>query len=117
MITLISAGELCQGCQIVKRCLEDIGIAFIEKDIRYLSQPEQAEIITNLRICNWDGKLEFDKDGHPILQAPILVTKDSALWSDFILPDGKNVRLEVLDVLKKMKEQEDKNISTHIENA
>jgi glutaredoxin len=94
---------MCQGCQTVKKTLERIGILYNEMDINDLSAKEAAQMITNLRISGWDGKIVYTPEGKPVLQAPILCTENAALWAAFILLDGKTVHPDVIDVLREMK--------------
>ena len=99
MLTLLSAGERCQGCQIVKKAIQDAKVEFVERDIRTLTEREIVDVVADLRCCGWTEKLMVSAEGQPILQAPIVVNETGALWASFLLPDGKTVRQEFLDVL------------------
>ena len=99
MLTLLSAGERCHGCQIVRKAIQDAKVAFRERDIRSLSNREIVDVVADLRLCGWNEKLMYSAEGNPILMAPIVWNPLGALWSSFLLPDGKTVRQEFLDVL------------------
>jgi hypothetical protein len=99
MLTLLSAGERCQGCQIVKKAIQDANVAFRERDIRTLTEREIIDVVADLRCCGWTEKLIIGANGQPILEGPIVVNETGALWAGFLLPDGKTVRQEFLDVL------------------
>jgi hypothetical protein len=99
MLTLLSAGKMCQGCQIVKKAIQDANVAFQERDIRSLTEREIIAVVADLRCCGWTEKLIIGANGQPILEGPIVVNETGALWAGFLLPDGKTVRQEFLDVL------------------
>lgn len=97
MLTLLSAGSMCSGCQIIKKALETAKVAFEERDIRLLTDSEIVSVLTDLRVCGWNEKLMFSTEAKPILQAPIVWNETGALWASFLLPDGQTVRKEFLD--------------------
>lgn len=97
MLKLLSAGPMCAGCQIVKKALERARVAFVEQDIRLLTESEIAGVVTDLRLCGWNEKLVYSTDGKPILQAPIVQNATGALWASFLLPDGQTLRKEFTD--------------------
>lgn len=99
VLQLLSAGPLCSGCQIVKKAIQDAKVEFVERDIRSLAEREIIDVVADLRCCGWTEKLVCSVEGQPILQAPIVVNETGALWAGFLLPDGKTVRQEFLDVL------------------
>jgi len=101
---------MCGGCQALKETLTRLEVPFDEIDVRHLSHNQEMEIMVSLRITNWPGKAEFfwdDSAGRmrPLLQAPILEDRGFALWSSFLLPDGREVLPQVVEVLELMAKQ------------
>ena len=98
MLTLLTA-PMCQGCHAVGAAMKDLGLDHEERDIRTLTASETAEVIVALRVSGWSDKLifaEVEGEMRPILQAPILFDGSGAVWPSLLVPDGRNVNVDLL---------------------